>query len=129
MREENALETAVRDAVDHVIPVVETIGAGVVLVGALLAIWMFAASAAGLREHSYEEVRLTLGRHLALGLEFQLGADILATAVSPTWDDLGKLAAIATIRTLLNVFLQRELREEAERVREQHEGRRPAERA
>jgi uncharacterized membrane protein len=57
----------------------------------------------------YEEVRLLLGRYLALGLEFALGADILATAVSPSWDDIGQLAAIAGIRTALNYFLAREL--------------------
>lgn len=126
MDEENALEEAVRTAVDHVVPVVEAIGAGVVLLGALLAIAMFVLSAVRARRHSYEEIRLTLGRHLALGLEFQLGADILSTAVSPSWDDLGKLAAIAAIRTVLNVFLQRELAEEAERVREQRASAGPA---
>jgi uncharacterized membrane protein len=57
----------------------------------------------------YEEVRILLGRYLALGLEFALGADILATAVSPSWDDIGQLAAIAGIRTALNYFLAREL--------------------
>jgi len=39
-----------------------------------------------------------------------LGADILATAIAPTWDDIGKLAAIATLRTALNYFLERELK-------------------
>ena len=35
--------------------------------------------------------------------------DILRTAVAPTWEDIGKLAAIAAIRTVLNYFLEREL--------------------
>ena len=39
-----------------------------------------------------------------------LGADVLATAVAPSWNDIGKLAAIAIIRTSLNYFLERELR-------------------
>ncbi len=117
--DDNAVESFVRDAVDYVIPAVELIGAAVVVAGAALAIWMFCASAVRLRHHSYEEIRLTLGRHLALGLEFQLGADILSTAVSPTLDDLARLGAIAAIRTVLNIFLQRELREEDVRVREQ----------
>jgi uncharacterized membrane protein len=56
-----------------------------------------------------EEIRLGLGRSLALGLEFLLGADILNTAVAPTWDQVGLLAAIAAIRTGLNYFLQQEL--------------------
>jgi uncharacterized membrane protein len=56
-----------------------------------------------------EEVRLRLGRWLAVGLEFLLAADILKTAVAPSWDDIGKLAAIATLRTLLNYFLEKEI--------------------
>lgn len=59
------------------------------------------------------EIRLTLGRWLAVGLEFELAADILNTAVTPTWADIEKLAAIAALRTALNYFLQREIREES----------------
>ena len=55
------------------------------------------------------EVRLTMARWLALGLEFELAADILNTAVTPTWNDIEKLAAIAAIRTALNYFLEREI--------------------
>jgi uncharacterized membrane protein len=58
---------------------------------------------------STEDIRLRLGRWLALALEFELGADILRTAIAPTWYDIGQLAAIATIRTLLNYFLQKEI--------------------
>lgn len=58
-------------------------------------------------------VRLTLARWLALALEFELAADILNTAVTPTWTDIEKLAAIATLRTALNYFLERELQQEA----------------
>jgi len=57
-------------------------------------------------------VRLSLGRFLALGLEFQLASDVLRTAIAPSFDELGKLAAVAAIRTALNFFLAREIREE-----------------
>ena len=56
-----------------------------------------------------ESIRLSLGRSLALGLEFLLGADILNTAIAPSWEQVGLLAAIAAIRTGLNYFLQKEL--------------------
>ena len=56
-----------------------------------------------------ESLRLDLARWLAVALEFTLAADILRTAIAPSWDDIGKLAAIATLRTLLNYFLQREI--------------------
>lgn len=58
---------------------------------------------------SRELVRLRLARWLALALELELAADILRTAVAPTWNDIGQLAAIATIRTALNFFLQLEI--------------------
>lgn len=63
-----------------------------------------------------EGLRLELGRSLALALEFLLGADILRTAVEPTWDEIARLAAIAAIRTGLNFFLQRELAAEGRRA-------------
>jgi uncharacterized membrane protein len=66
-------------------------------------------------------VRLSLGRWLALGLEFELAADILRTAVAPTWRDIGQLAAIAVLRTGLNYSLEREIARET-RVDEQRQG-------
>jgi uncharacterized membrane protein len=48
-------------------------------------------------------------------LEFQVGADILSTAIAPSWEQIGKLAAIASIRTLLNYFLTKELENERRR--------------
>lgn len=58
-----------------------------------------------------ETIRLELGVTLALALEFLLAADVVGTAVSPSWDAVAKLAAITGIRTFLNFFLQREVRE------------------
>ena len=63
------------------------------------------------REEKLSQVRLDLGTALALSLEFLLAADIAATAVSPSWDAVGKLAAISAIRTFLNFFLEKEVKE------------------
>ena len=63
------------------------------------------------REVKLAQVRLDLGVALALSLEFLLAADIVATAVSPSWDALGKLATISAIRTFLNFFLEKEVKE------------------
>jgi uncharacterized membrane protein len=103
------MEEAIKDAVQAVVPVVEAIGAVVICVGVLVTLVKWMLSELRLRQAEYEDVRLLLGRYLALGLEFELGADILATAVSPSWNEIGKLAAIAGIRTALNFFLAREL--------------------
>jgi uncharacterized membrane protein len=92
--------------------VVEAIGAAVVGFGVLATTFRYVLSLVGVREYTYNEIRLYLGRYLVLGLEFQLGADILATAVAPTLDEVILLGAIATIRTVLNYFLSQELERE-----------------
>ena len=45
------------------------------------------------------------GMWLLLGLEFELAADIIRSAISPNWTDIAQLGAIALIRTFLNYFL------------------------
>jgi uncharacterized membrane protein len=62
--------------------------------------------------------RITFGSWLSLALEFQLGADIVATTASPSRDNLIQLAVVAVIRTFLNVFLARELEAEMRFERE-----------
>jgi len=66
--------------------------------------------------HSY--FRKTFGGWLVVALEFQLAADIVGTIVSPTTAHLVELGAIAAIRTFLNYFLGKELREEREMTKE-----------
>ena len=65
----------------------------------------------------YNKARLAFSRYLVLALEFQLAADIVRTAAKPSWTDLGILAVIATVRTVLNYFLQREMKEEEREVK------------
>lgn len=57
-----------------------------------------------------ESIRLRLGRALALGLEFTIASDILRTAVAPTRQQIVNLGAIVLLRTLLNHFLEEEIR-------------------
>jgi uncharacterized membrane protein len=56
-----------------------------------------------------KEVFVGFGLWLLLGLQFALAADILGSLISPTWNDIGQLAAIAVIRTFLNYFLEKDL--------------------
>lgn len=46
-----------------------------------------------------------------LGLEFQLAADVVRTVIAPRWNEIGQLAAIGLIRTFLNYFLEKDLKE------------------
>ncbi len=91
---------------------VEAVGAAFIGIGAASAVYLYVLSLLGLRKYTNSDIRLHLGRFLALGLEFQLAADILATAVAPTFYQVQLLAAIAVIRTVLNYFLQKELERE-----------------
>jgi uncharacterized membrane protein len=59
---------------------------------------------------------LNFARWLVFALEFELAADIIRTAITPTWDDIGQLGAIAVIRTFLSYFLERDIRDLAETV-------------
>ena len=61
--------------------------------------------------HKRRQVFLRFGVWLLLALEFELAADIVRSAISPTWSDIGQLGAIAAIRTVLNYFLERDIRE------------------
>ena len=62
-------------------------------------------------EQIFRQVWVRYARWLVGGLTFQLAADIVQTAITPDWQDIGQLAAIAAIRTLLNYFLERDLAE------------------
>ena len=95
---------------------VEAIGALVIGIGVITATGQFIRTLLSPHGKDYNQIRLTLARHLALALEFQLGADILSTAVAPSWDQIGKLGAIAVLRTALNYFLMREMQETTEKA-------------
>lgn len=90
---------------------VELVGALVLATGVALSLVRLVRGFAQDGGKDFTDVRLMLARYLVLALELQLASDILSSAVAPTWDRIGKLAAIAVIRTLLNYFLTREMRE------------------
>lgn len=98
---------------------VEIFGAGLVTLGVCVAIMQLVRNLAARKSADFTTTRLILARYLALALEFELGADILGTAVSPSWDQIGKLGAVAVIRTGLNFFLSMEMK--AERTVEKDE--------
>jgi uncharacterized membrane protein len=90
---------------------VETAAAVLILVGACEAFYtMFSrVFSRRLAPGTRKEVLVRFGIWLLLGLEFELAADIIRTAIAPSWNDIGQLAAIATIRTVLNHFLEKDI--------------------
>lgn len=84
--------------------VVVAIGAAEAVVRLTLNAWRINAMPARKRE-----IWVRFASWILLSLEFALAADIVRTAVAPTWDDIGQLAAIAAIRTFLNYFLAKDV--------------------
>jgi uncharacterized membrane protein len=109
-------EDNIATAVDYLRLAIETFSAVVVAVGVVAALW---ALYRGVRHHepaNFTRVRMMLARYLTLALEFQLAADVLSTAISPSWEQIGRLAAIAVIRTGLNYFLMKEMEHEKDEI-------------
>lgn len=107
-------ETLIISAISWLRLIIESVGALVIAFGIVIAIIGFIRVLGNRQGDGFTRVRINFAHYLALGLEFQLGADILSTAVAPTWEQIGKLAAIAVIRTGLNFFLMREMNESRE---------------
>lgn len=66
--------------------------------------------------HRFHHGYVQFARWLVAGLTFQLAADIVETAFSPSWEDIGRLAAISLIRTFVNYFLERDMAAVEQRV-------------
>lgn len=109
-------EERLHEGVDLLVRLVEAAGAVVIFIGAVVAVAGFLRALPKGDPERFTPVRLSLGRFLALGLEFQLASDVLRTAIAPSFEELGKLAAVAAIRTALNFFLAREIKEETAQV-------------
>ncbi len=120
----SALEAWLRTLVGYLAGGAEIAAAGVIGVGIARAVFHYARrffQRGAKHVDATERIRLQLGRVLALGLEFTLASDILRTAVAPTRQDILNLGAIVLLRTLLNYFLEREIRT-GEARREEAEG-------
>ena len=98
--------------------VVEMVAVVVVAIGALEAflkqIWIVVTP--GTTHGERKAIWRGFGMWLLLGLEFELAADIIDSVISPTWQDLGMLGAIAVIRTFLNYFLEKDLEDSDQRT-------------
>lgn len=111
------MEEVVKHITDLVSSVVELVAVVVIVLALLHFLYAYARSRFQpdvQKKNAW--LRVQFGSSLTVALELLLAADILATAVAPTWDDIGKLAAIATIRTALNYFLEKELRDMEKRM-------------
>lgn len=101
---------AVALAIEAAVVLIVAIGAGEAMLKTGKLVFGGELSNAGRRE-----IWLRFAIWILLALEFALAADIIRTAIAPTWDDVGKLGAIAAIRTGLNWFLAKDIESFSER--------------
>jgi uncharacterized membrane protein len=94
----------------HVGLVLDTVAIIVIVIGSIEVLFsMFRAMLMRATTSEKREVWLRYARWLVAGLTFQLAGDIVETALVPSWEPIGHLAAIAVIRTFLSFFLEREM--------------------
>lgn len=105
----NALEEFVILVISYIVPIVEACGAAVIVMGVIRAIIHHLRCGLRLDLECLDDLRLVLVESLIMGLEFQLAADVLKTAISPTWNQVLVLAALVGLRIALSVVLEREL--------------------
>ena len=99
--------------IEYTAYLLESIAAIIIVIGAVQAAWLFIKRAV-IGKSSLKEItagRLRLGQSISLGLGFLIGADILKSAVGPGWEEIGKLAAVVAIRTVVNYLLTWEMRQ------------------
>jgi uncharacterized membrane protein len=110
------MEELFKIAASYIALAVEAIGVAVIAIGSLEAVWNMFAVMRHDTSTARREVWLQYARWLIAGLTFQLAGDIIRTSIAPTWDDVGKLAAIALIRTFLTFFLDRDMESMREKL-------------
>ncbi len=98
---------------EPVIVAIDFIALGTIVVGTAIALKDGIALLASHAIDRHERRRLWMrySHWLVAGLTFQLAADIIESSITPDWDGIGRLAAVAVIRTFLNYFLERDVAE------------------
>jgi uncharacterized membrane protein len=103
------MEDALRTAIGYVVPLVEACGALVIVIEVVRTIIQYLLLCVRRECAEVRLLRIRLGQAMVMGIEFQVAADVLKTALAPTWNDILLLAALIALRTVLNYLLEREL--------------------
>jgi len=105
----------IQDTLQAVVLTISGLGAAVVVWGVIEAVVAFIRlKFSPAKEDAVsrsETIRQHLGAHLLLGLEIFIAADIISSAVSPSWEKVGILVSIVGVRTVLSYFLRMELKQ------------------
>jgi len=101
------------ELINLLVRVISVVGTLVIVWGILFVLKDFLLDIFSDDAQSKRQMRQKLGSYLILGLEFFIAADIIRTITRPDWNDIGMLAAIILLRTILSYFLGLELRNQA----------------
>jgi uncharacterized membrane protein len=121
---DNAMKEWTTFLTEGVIVTINLLAVIIIALGTIEMSWtclraILARSATG---HDIRDGYVRYARWLMAGLTFQLATDIIESARAPSWDDIGRLAAIAVIRTFLNYFIERDIVEARKMQSEGAEG-------
>lgn len=108
------MHTLINNLNDMVVNICQLLAILVIAIGILKAVLIFIKDALFGKDSAdaIKESRREMGHSFSLGLGFLIGGSILKTTIAPTWNDIGQLAAIISIRTVLNYFLLKEIKEQ-----------------
>ncbi|BAY82311.1 hypothetical protein NIES267_17900 [Calothrix parasitica NIES-267] len=101
------MEPFVRNLIDIAISTCQLLALFVISIGLIKGLIIFLRNALSFSNSAkmFQESRLQMGYSFSLGLNFLVGGSILRTTITPSWEDIGRLAVIIVIRTVLNYLL------------------------
>ena len=105
------MQELVLSLIENLSLLIGVIGIAIILIGALKGIYHYVVTR---DEHNFQHVRLVLGSHIILGLDFMVGKDIIDTLLLDSgnefWRDLAGLITVVSIRIILTHFMLQEIR-------------------
>ncbi|MGI6161394.1 MAG: DUF1622 domain-containing protein [Christensenellales bacterium] len=101
------IESIITPALNLLILIIELIGVVIIIIAAVKGFIAYLKTG--------KSVRLDLANQLALALEFKLAGEILRTVVVRTWQEIGIVASIITLRAILTIMIQWEIKTEEAR--------------
>ena len=108
--ERTGLMNLIAPVLEPLATILEFFGVLVIIFGVGLATIFYFRDVLSRSDEAYSNYRANLGRGILLGLEILIGADIIATIISPlTWESVGLLGLIVLIRTFLSFSLEAEI--------------------
>jgi uncharacterized membrane protein len=104
---------------ERVTVLIDALALAVIVIGTVeVAVRLVQALIRPVPTYALRDAWLHYSRWLVAALTFQLAADIIETSISTSWQTIGRVGAIAVIRTFLNYFLDRDLEVIRQRQRE-----------